>query len=93
MTESGSFMNLTAILIWVAVVGAAFVLAWRKGYLMQISDYVRQTREELKKCTWPTWDELKGSTVIVVVSIGMLGLFTMVADYVFVHVMFWISKA
>jgi hypothetical protein len=33
-------------------------------------------REELKKCTWPTWEELKGSTVLIMISIALLGGFT-----------------
>jgi preprotein translocase subunit SecE len=41
---------------------------------------VQETREELKKCTWPTWEELKGSTVVVIVSVGLLGVFTVVVD-------------
>lgn len=86
-------MSLMAILIWVAVVGVIFAIAWRKGYLLKLSNYVQQTKEELRKCTWPTWDELKGSTVLVAISILMLGLFTVVVDWVFVHVIFWISKA
>jgi preprotein translocase SecE subunit len=84
--------KLSVILIWVAVVGTAFVLAWRKGYLLQLSDYVKQTREELKKCTWPTRDELKGSTVLVAISTLLLGVFIVLVDYLFINVMFWISK-
>jgi preprotein translocase subunit SecE len=86
-------VNLIAILIWVAVIGVAFAIAWRKGLLLKLSNYVQQTKEELRKCTWPTWDELKGSTVLVALSILILGVFTVVVDWVFVHVMFWISKA
>jgi preprotein translocase subunit SecE len=76
-----------------AVVGVLFAIAWRKGYLVRLSNYVGQTREELRKCTWPTWDELKGSTVVVAISIALLGAFTFVADQIFVHVMIWIYKA
>lgn len=75
--------DLTKILIWVALVGIAFAVLWRKGYLARFAAYVQETREELKKCTWPTWDELKGSTVVVVISIALLGLFTVAADAVF----------
>jgi preprotein translocase subunit SecE len=53
---------------------------------------VRQTREELRKCTWPTWDELKGSTVLIGVSIMLLGAFIVVADVIFVYVNNWILK-
>ena len=70
----------------------AFGLAWRKGYLLQIRDYVQQTREELRKCSWPTWDELKGSTVLITISIVLLGTFIVTADLVFVYVNNWILK-
>jgi preprotein translocase subunit SecE len=84
--------NLVKLLIWAAVVGGLFGVLWWQGYLVQIRDYVQQTREELRKCTWPTWDELKGSTVVVTVSILLLGGFIMLSDFIFVHVMVWISK-
>jgi preprotein translocase subunit SecE len=37
-------------------------------------------REELRKCTWPTWTELKGSTVVIIVAIFIMGVFTFVVD-------------
>ena len=74
------------------MVGVVFALLWWKGYLVRLSNYVQQTKEELRKCTWPTWDELKGSTVLIAVSIIALGVFTMVVDYIFVNVVHLISK-
>jgi preprotein translocase subunit SecE len=70
------------LIIWVVVIGALFVYLWRKGHLVQMSQYVAETREELRKCTWPSWEELKGSTVVVMISIFILGLFTMGVDFV-----------
>jgi preprotein translocase subunit SecE len=78
--------DLVVIGIWAAVIGTIFVVLWRKGVLRQMTDYVQQTREELRKCTWPTWDELKGSTVIVGISIFILGGFTVVVDQILVKV-------
>jgi preprotein translocase subunit SecE len=83
---------LTKILIWAVVVGAVFAVLWWKGQLLQLSNYVQETREELRKCTWPTWEELKGSTVLIAVAIVLLGAFIVVADYIFYYVMLWISK-
>ena len=80
--------DLTKILIWVVVVGAVFAFLWWRGYLKRLATYVEQTREELKKCTWPSWDELKGSTVIVMISIFILGLFTVAVDRIFVQIFF-----
>jgi preprotein translocase subunit SecE len=84
--------DLTKILIWVAVIGVVFAILWWKGQLQRIAVYVQQTREELKKCTWPSWEELKGSTVLVVITILVLSLFTVAVDYVFSNVVFWLSK-
>jgi preprotein translocase subunit SecE len=75
--------DLLKIGIWGAVVGIIFVILWRKGYLLQLTNYVQQTREELRKCTWPTWDELKGSTVVVSISMLIIGGFVVVVDRVF----------
>jgi preprotein translocase subunit SecE len=63
----------------------AFGLLWYGGQLARLANYVRETREELKKCTWPTWAELKGSTIVVFISIALLGVFTMVVDWVFAN--------
>ena len=68
--------------IWVLVIGAAFAFAWRKGYLKRLADYVLETQQELKKCTWPSVAELKGSTVVVVVALAILSAFTVGMDLV-----------
>ena len=67
-------------LIWVAVIVVIFGLLWWKGQIQRFSAYWRQTMEELKKCTWPSWDELKGSTLVVVVSLLLMGAFTFLVD-------------
>jgi len=74
--------NYIQIIIWVVMVGATFAVLWRKGYLLRLSIYVSETREELKKCTWPSVEELKGSTVVILVSIVLVGLFTVGIDFV-----------
>jgi preprotein translocase subunit SecE len=77
------FVNdLTRILIWVVVIGALFGLLWWQGQIRRLAVYFQETREELKKCSWPSWEELKGSTALVIVSIGLLGAFTVVVDFV-----------
>jgi preprotein translocase subunit SecE len=58
----------------------AFTILLRRGAFLRLSSYWNETVEELKKCTWPTWEELQGSTVVVIVSVGLLGLFTVGVD-------------
>jgi preprotein translocase subunit SecE len=72
--------ELVPILIWVVIIGGVFAYCWWQGHLMRLSNYVQETKEELKKCTWPSTDELKGSTVVVMITILLLGFFTFVVD-------------
>ena len=80
--------NWTSILIWTAVVLGIFGYLWWQGQIRQLATYVQETREELKKCSWPSWAELKGSTVVIMISILMLGAFTEVVDRVLYFVFF-----
>jgi len=59
-----------------------FVLALRAGYFLKISAYWAEMMEEMRKCTWPTWDELLGSTVLTTVSVAIIGGFTVGVDYI-----------
>jgi preprotein translocase subunit SecE len=84
--------SLTKILIWAAVIGAAFAILWWQGQIRRFAVYIQETREELKKCSWPTWQELKGSTVVIAVSIILLGLFVVAADQCLSLIFFKIIK-
>ena len=83
--------DLIWILVWGAVIGGAFIYFWRKGQLARLATYIAATKEELRKCSWPTWDELKGSTVVVAISILLLGGFTVLVDFVFSLFVRWIT--
>ena len=78
----------TKILIWAAIIGAAFAYLWWQGQVRQLANYVQETREELKKCSWPTWVELKGSTALIMISIALMGAFTEVVDRILYFVFF-----
>jgi preprotein translocase subunit SecE len=75
--------DLTWIIVWSAIAIAVFIWMWRAGHLVRLSTYVQMTKEELRKCTWPTWEELKGSTVLVAIAIVFLGGFTVAVDQLF----------
>ena len=78
--------------LWVCAIGAVFFYAWRKGFLLRVANYAAETREELKKCTWPSVDELKGSTVVVMVTLALLGAFTVVIDAVVSVLIRWMLE-
>ena len=80
------------LLIWVVVVGVIFAILWSKGYLAKVATYVAETKEELRKCTWPSVDELKGSTVVVMITIALLGGYTVGVDFLLSVVMRIITR-
>ena len=71
-----------SIIIWTVVIGVAFVILWRQGYLLRLSSYAAETREELKKCTWPTSSELVSSSVVVIISTVILAIDTFGLDFI-----------
>jgi len=42
--------------------------------------YIRDVVAELKKVTWPTWEELKGSTMVVIFFSIIMGLYIALLD-------------
>ena len=68
--------------LWVLVIAGAFVFLWRKGFLLRLTNYFQETREELRKCSWPSREELKGSTVAVLITIAMLGAYIVGIDFI-----------
>ena len=78
-SASGDYWPL---IIGAVVVGAIFAFLWQKGYLLKIRSYIEETKEELRKCTWPSVEELKGSTLVVIITIFILGAFTVGIDFV-----------
>jgi preprotein translocase subunit SecE len=52
-----------------------------KNPFRSIRIFVRETKDELLKCTWPTKTELRDSTIIVLVAAVILGVFTSISDF------------
>ena len=80
--------NWLHIVIWAALIGGAFGLLWWQGQIQRLAVYVAETREELKKCAWPSWEELKGSTALIMIMIALLGGFVVVIDLLLTQIFF-----
>jgi preprotein translocase subunit SecE len=76
----------------VAIAAIVFGVLWRKGQFQRVTTYIQETREELRKCTWPSWDELKGSTVVVMITIVLLGAFTVGVDFIVALLVRWMTQ-
>jgi preprotein translocase subunit SecE len=44
------------------------------GRFGRIVEFFREVRAELRKVTWPTWEELKKATTVIVIFVAILGL-------------------
>jgi preprotein translocase subunit SecE len=53
----------------------------------KIIDFFNGVTKEMKKVTWPTQEELKESTVVVLVSTLIVGIFISLVDVVFTKLM------
>jgi len=51
----------------------------------RIALFFQETMEELRKATWPTWLELRDSTVLVILTVLILGSMVAIADFCFLH--------
>ena len=51
--------------------------------MRKIQQDVKESIQELKKVTWPTWEELKGSTLVVMIFSVIMGLYIAGLDFVF----------
>jgi len=47
----------------------------------KVRTFYKETMSELTKASWPTIDELRGSTIVVVIGVAILGLFISVSDF------------
>jgi len=46
------------------------------------SIFLDEVRAEMQKVTWPTWTELKGQTIVVVIAVLVIAAFIGVVDLV-----------
>lgn len=53
-----------------------------RQWLGAVRTFFDEVRQELKKCAWPTWGELKESTLVVIVSVVILTVFVGISDLV-----------
>ena len=67
---------------WAVTILVGFIALWKTGKVAVIKKYIHETREQLRKATWPTREELKQHIIIVLLSSLLLAVFTVAADFV-----------
>ena len=69
-------------IFWAVLIVVVFVLLWTTGKIEAIKKHLHETREQLRKATWPTREELKQHIVVVMLSSLLLAVFTVIADQI-----------
>ncbi len=59
---------------------------------LKVQEFVIEVWAELKKSSWPTRKELVDSTIVVIVTILILGIFVALADLVFLRIVALITR-
>lgn len=72
------------IVIWAVIAGIVIYLLAK--YREQLRTFFDEVVTELKKSAWPTWQELRESTIVVGISILLLGICVSIYDFVFLRV-------
>ena len=63
-----------------------------KQWSNNVVEFVRETRSELKKVTWPTREEVVGTTAVVLGAVIFFGLYLWVCDIAFYEAIDWLFK-
>ena len=59
---------------------------------LKMQEFAVEVWGELKKCSWPTRKELVDSTIVVIVTILILGVFVALADLVFLRIVALLTR-
>ena len=75
------------------IIAAALVLAavvslvlWREpvfGFAGRTVTYLREVRAELGKVTWPSWEDLRKSTMVIILFVIAIGILIGILDWIF----------
>ena len=52
------------------------------GFVQRTADYVREVRGEVRKITWPTRDELRRTTLVIIVFVIVIGIIIGIMDVI-----------
>lgn len=67
------------------IAGSGYFIYWLVNYKKYV-DYLVETEAELKKVTWPSKPEVTASSIIVVVTTILLGVYIFAVDYLLISI-------
>lgn len=70
----------------VALSAAAAGVIWRQpllAFVLKSNAYVREVRVEVRRVSWPTWEDLRKSTLVIIVIVVIVGAIIGLMDLMF----------
>ena len=56
------------------------LVASKKNVLGRLVDFFREVRGEIQKVTWPSLEELRKATLVIIIFVALLGVFIGIMD-------------
>lgn len=70
----------------VALVAVAVLVVWREPVFATVQrsrTFLEHVRAEVRKVVWPTWDDLRKSTIIITILVIIIGIIIGIMDVLF----------
>ncbi len=70
----------------VVVLLAGVLAVWREpimAFAQRSAIFVQDVRGEVRKVTWPTWEDLRKSTVVITILVIVIGIVIGIMDFLF----------
>jgi len=46
----------------------------KRNWIVRLVEFFRDVRAEVRKVSWPSWEELKKATTVIIIFVAILGL-------------------
>ena len=78
-------MDLTSKLVIAAIsIGALYgLVVWQRHWVAELHAFLGEVRMELKKVAWPGGKEVRSTTMVVIVTVIIFGVFLSTVDFIF----------
>jgi preprotein translocase subunit SecE len=63
----------------------------KEGEKRGVGEFIRETREELEKVSYPSSEDVRGTTIIVILNVIFFSVFLYLVDQVWVYVLWGIE--
>jgi preprotein translocase subunit SecE len=60
------------------------------NWFQRAKTFLAEVRSELKRTSWPSWKEVRGTTTVVIVTVFIFALFLWVVDTILFHMVTWV---